>query len=364
MELSVKDWMIIVGVLLLAAVLFDGLRRVINDRRNNIRMRAKPVYHEDRVDLDLTSHEIPGNARIVLRADGTPMPLSEQKVPVLLEPAEDLKGKKTRRKKKEKTEHVEPVFNDEPFTLDAFADEAVAPPAAKQPAKEQAKKPSPYQPVDEDQYDNEEYDDEDQDADAALNEVLSQQSAAYSAPAPSVSSPAAAKPSPYAHIVEPAPERTSAKSAPSNSTQTKSAQEQDVVVMHVLARDNAGFKGADLMQLLLGCGMRYGKMNIFHRYEEGSTEEIQFSVANLVEPGTFDLDALHHFTTPGISFFMTLPGPEKPLQAFDYMAATAQEIARHLDGEIYDERKRHVDDGLIADRRLSIQHYADHAATV
>jgi cell division protein ZipA len=358
MELSVKDWMIIVGVLLLAAVLFDGLRRVINDRRNNIRMRAKPVYHEDRVEIDLTSHEIPGNARIVLRADGSPISISEQKVPVLLEPAEDLKGKKTRRKKKEKIEPVEPVFNDEPFTLDAFAEDTVSP-ATKQPIK----KPSPYQPVDED-----DYDDEDQDADAALNEVLGQQqSAAYSTSTPNVSSPAVAKPSPYAPVAasaERTPERTTAKSAPANSTQSKSAQEQDVVVLHVLARDNAGFKGADLMQLLLGCGMRYGKMNIFHRYEEGSTEEIQFSVANLVEPGTFDLDALHHFTTPGISFFMTLPGPEKPLQAFDYMAATAQEIARHLDGEIYDERKRQVNEALIADRRLSIQHYADHAATV
>lgn len=134
--------------------------------------------------------------------------------------------------------------------------------------------------------------------------------------------------------------------------------------MHVLARDNAGFKGTDLMQILLGCDMRYGRMNIFHRYEDGSTEEIQFSVANLVEPGTFDLDALHHFTTPGVSFFMTLPGPEKPLQAFDYMAATAQEIARHLDGEILDERKRILNDALIAERRQSIQQYAVQTAAV
>jgi cell division protein ZipA len=104
-------------------------------------------------------------------------------------------------------------------------------------------------------------------------------------------------------------------------------------------------------------------MNIFHRFEEGSTEDIQFSVANLVEPGTFDLDALHHFSSPGISFFMTLPGPQHPLQSYDYMVMTAQEVAKHLDGEILDDRKRVVDGALIVERRHSIEHYAAQTAS-
>ena len=35
---------------------------------------------------------------------------------------------------------------------------------------------------------------------------------------------------------------------------------------------------------------------------------LQFSIANLVKPGTFDLAAIKTFYTPGITLFMQLPG--------------------------------------------------------
>ena len=38
MELSVREWMIIIGVLLIMAVLLDGYRRVRSERRNRIRV--------------------------------------------------------------------------------------------------------------------------------------------------------------------------------------------------------------------------------------------------------------------------------------------------------------------------------------
>jgi cell division protein ZipA len=352
MELSIKDWMIIIGVLLLAAVLFDGLRRVINERRSNIRMRAKPVYDDARVDSDLTNHEIASNARVVLRADGSPMPLSEQQVPVLLEPADDLKAKKSRRKKKEKAEHVEPVFHEDLHgTIDAFADEMPTPAAPQSVAAKTtpsaSRAASPYSREVVESYDENTDDYDDREAADAINEVIGQQAA--------VSSKASSTNDTY--------NESRSNSSAEKNTSASSANDQDVVVLHVLAKDNSGFKGADLMQILLGCDMRYGRMNIFHRFEEGSTEDIQFSVANLVEPGTFDLDALHHFSSPGISFFMTLPGPQHPLQSFDYMVMTAQEVAKHLDGEILDDRKRVVDSALIVERRHSIERYAAQTAS-
>ena len=80
-------------------------------------------------------------------------------------------------------------------------------------------------------------------------------------------------------------------------------------------------------------------MNIFHRYEEaGGKGPEQFSVVNLAEPGTFDLDNLAEFSSPGVGFFMHLPGPSKPLEAFEAMAETAKVLAKNLGGELRDEQ--------------------------
>jgi FtsZ-interacting cell division protein ZipA len=37
--------------------------------------------------------------------------------------------------------------------------------------------------------------------------------------------------------------------------------------------------------------------------------------------------------TRGLVFFLTLPGPEDMLQAFDYMLETARTVARNLGGD-------------------------------
>ena len=80
-------------------------------------------------------------------------------------------------------------------------------------------------------------------------------------------------------------------------------------------------------------------MDIFHRLPprgKGGTE--LFSVANLVEPGTFDVDNMDGFTTPGICLFMRLPGPAEPLEAFRLMLDTAQVLAENLDAELFDDQ--------------------------
>ena len=43
--------------------------------------------------------------------------------------------------------------------------------------------------------------------------------------------------------------------------------------------------------------------------------------------------------TPGVSFFLSLPGPKDYMKAFDYMLETAQCFATNLEGELSDERR-------------------------
>ncbi|MBW4936361.1 cell division protein ZipA [Marinobacter sp. F4206] len=115
---------------------------------------------------------------------------------------------------------------------------------------------------------------------------------------------------------------------------------REVVVINVLARTGEDFSGVALKKLFEACGLEYGDMDIYHRHEAAdTTSPVQFSVANAVEPGTFRPEDMPRLTTPGISFFMSLPGPSKALQAFDFMLETAQCVVRNLGGELKDERR-------------------------
>ena len=48
-----------------------------------------------------------------------------------------------------------------------------------------------------------------------------------------------------------------------------------------------GFAGAELVAALRDQGLRFGEMNIFHYLDEDSGSAL-YSVANAIEPGTFD----------------------------------------------------------------------------
>jgi len=114
----------------------------------------------------------------------------------------------------------------------------------------------------------------------------------------------------------------------------------EVFMINVVARDPAGLNGDDILQILLACDLRFGDMNFFHRTEfESGRGAIQFSVANMMQPGVFDIDNMSDLTTPGLVFFLTLPGPEDMMQAFDFMLETARTVARNLGADVLDESR-------------------------
>lgn len=130
------------------------------------------------------------------------------------------------------------------------------------------------------------------------------------------------------------------RKAPATVESRDSVSMGEVLVINVVARDVAGFKGPALLQSILESGLRFGEMDIFHRHESmAGNGEVFFSMANGVKPGTFDLDDIDHFTTRAVSFFLSLPGPRHPKQAFDIMVAAARKLAQELDGELKDDQR-------------------------
>ncbi len=328
MEFSVRDWMVIIGVLLVLAVVLDGYRRMRNERRNNLRISlssARSGVEDD--DGGGPNPELPnGGARVVsgravkppARGE-TPVSATRRRVPVLLETAPDAGG--GRDEADNATATADGRAEDDGY--DAGEDAAELDDDWREPYDPELGSIVPSR-----------------DDDAAHDERANTLVAGPDPDADDIDD--AESPDPRQAeadtwrdpLFEPAPPPRQEREAPG------SAQPVDeVIIINALARERSRpFAGPDLLQILLSCDLRHGRMNIFHRHEQaGGRGAIQFSVANLVEPGTFDLDGIAGFSTPGVCFFMTLPGPEDPLRAFDYMVETAQCLVKNLEGELRDE---------------------------
>lgn len=114
----------------------------------------------------------------------------------------------------------------------------------------------------------------------------------------------------------------------------------EVLVVNVMAKPEREFYGVDLLQALLASGLRFGDMSIFHRhFDQDPSSPVLFSVANMVNPGTFDLNQINDFATRGVCFFMTLPNVANSMQAFERMLDAAQQLRIALDGDLKDDNR-------------------------
>ena len=110
----------------------------------------------------------------------------------------------------------------------------------------------------------------------------------------------------------------------------------EVLTMFVRARSGNQFGGHEVVEALLRSGVNYGNKKIFHaHFDDKLQNEVSFSVANMVEPGYFDIEALSEFSTTGLIFFMSLP-KQNPNTALQKMVEAARATATALDGEVFD----------------------------
>jgi cell division protein ZipA len=131
-----------------------------------------------------------------------------------------------------------------------------------------------------------------------------------------------------------------------------------IVTLYIAARAGHAIAGPDLVVAAEKAGLVFGHRNIFHRMVDNHPEKGPiFSVANLVKPGYFDLRTIQQLTTPGISFFMTLPGPLNALDAWDTLLPTAQRMAELLDGVLLDADRNALGRQRVANIRDELRAY-------
>ena len=367
-QLSIRDWMILIGGMMIAAVLIDAVRRYWRERRAEIKLtarieRASPLSDDDDAFNLLT--ELPnGGARIVYRDDlqigpQATAPISEASAaglggadsPSRYEPARDpidvavaaqLAETSDTGSTEDATTETESASDDpalsEPDAVESAAGSVHAKPAAVAPAP----------------LANEE----------ALEEFASaERTVGHETDAESPAKEQAGRTS-RRRTVKPAPEAAAeplTDDADTSGTvdwldtlEPDEPLEQDVpehgrlprganthvFILYVVAQAEEGFSGTDILETLLACDLRFGDMDFFHRHERASGRgPIEFSVANMMKPGVFDIDNMEPLQTRGLMFFVTLPGPSDMLKAFDYMYETVKVVAKNLGGDIQDETR-------------------------
>jgi cell division protein ZipA len=113
----------------------------------------------------------------------------------------------------------------------------------------------------------------------------------------------------------------------------------DMVIAMSIQRDNHLFSGDEILAACAANNLIHGEMNVFHYPAENKASTYAlFSVANMVEPGTFNVDNMDSFTTPGISLFMQLPMQMNCLEAYNKFVEQAKLLSKSLHADLYDER--------------------------
>ncbi|MFO1368323.1 MAG: cell division protein ZipA [Marinagarivorans sp.] len=299
-----REWLIVLSVLLIAGILLDGWRRM---RTPKIKMVRQEVSANDTLQLDedppLTSEFPSGGARIAAVRDDNDAENILQNVR-----QKHVESKKTRGVRKEGAEPdviekvaPEPASDPLPNLMKAFAKRTQAPQV---PSADESFIAPDLKKLD-----------------AELDDLF-----------PEI------KP-----ISVKAEAKIEAKPAPAKAAPQAAPVPQEVLVMHIMAPKGSTFYGDDLLPILMDLHMRFGTMDIFHRHaQENGTGPVLFSLANLVKPGTFELSSMSDFETPGLSLFMTLPCGEEAMHAFALMAQAAKRITQGLGGELKDEARNNM----------------------
>ncbi|WP_281212545.1 cell division protein ZipA [Shewanella insulae] len=145
------------------------------------------------------------------------------------------------------------------------------------------------------------------------------------------------RPAPQEEAAQPVKPELPPETEPEVAEEAPLGEPQDVLVLHVVAKEGEALNGAELLPSLLTLNFKFGDMDIFHRHEDNAgTGKVLFSLANMVKPGVFNPDEMEQFTTQGIVLFMTLPCYGDPLMNFSIMLNSAHQLADDLGGEVLD----------------------------
>lgn len=130
-------------------------------------------------------------------------------------------------------------------------------------------------------------------------------------------------------------------------------ENQQIISFFIKPINNRVFLGSDILVAAKCAGLQFGDMDIFHYMTDESNQAI-FSMADMYEPGFFDLDTIQSYVGKGLSVFMQVPTPIDDLLAFELMQNSSSKCAKMLQGDVYNSEHQLVDASMLATMRVKI----------
>lgn len=131
---------------------------------------------------------------------------------------------------------------------------------------------------------------------------------------------------------------------------------ETVIVLTVMAREEKYFSGPLLLKVLQEAGLVHGEMGLFHYHLAGKDEPL-FSVANILEPGRFELSEIATLQTPGLALFMRMPTVVPGEQALQILLQKSRQIAAQLSGSLCDEQRQSLGEEKLAELEQKARRY-------
>ncbi len=133
---------------------------------------------------------------------------------------------------------------------------------------------------------------------------------------------------------------------------------QKIIMISIIAK-HGEFSGEAIVRAAKEVELKAGDMNIFHRHDAEHANRVLFSMASMVEPGSFPFHDMTEFSSPGLTLFAQLPGPRDGLVVYSDMLFTGERLAVMLGGELHDEKRNlltkqwieHTRAGILEHRR-------------
>lgn len=134
-----------------------------------------------------------------------------------------------------------------------------------------------------------------------------------------------------------------------------------IIAFYIVARPGRQFSGTDIFTILEEMHFEHGEMDIFHCYHLGDLtfKQSVLSIANLLEPGTFNREQVDTFTTPGLALFMQLPSPFDGRVAFEFMLNTSYRLATVLEGRVENKQHRPLDAEIVNKLRQKVAEFEE-----
>lgn len=138
--------------------------------------------------------------------------------------------------------------------------------------------------------------------------------------------------------------------------------EPAILTLYLRPLYGPAFVGPAIVRNANAVGMRHGELQVFHHYGAGDlrTERSLFSLANMFEPGSFNLQRIEAFQTAGLVMFLHLPAALDGPVAFELFLNTAQRLAEGLQGELLSDPKTPLDSASIEHMRRIAAQFASH----